>query len=111
MGLCVASLKLMEKTMIRFTLLLSVALLSGADRLAAQQNVEAQSITSMVKLEEVISGQLVQLNGKFKLRSRGRCKYLPAQAPAGPARRSDGARPKASTPYEGSNDFSHAFLP
>jgi quercetin dioxygenase-like cupin family protein len=36
--------------------------------LAAQQNVEARGITSMVKLEEVIFGHLTELNGKFKLR-------------------------------------------
>ena len=54
--------------MIRFTLLLFVALLGGVGSLAAQQNVEAQGLTSIVKLEEVISGHLTELNGKFKLR-------------------------------------------
>ena len=62
-------LKLREKTMMRFTLLLFVALLSGAGRLAAQENVEARGITSTVKLEEVIFGHLTELNGKFKLRA------------------------------------------
>lgn len=55
--------------MIRFMLLLVVALLSEANPLAAQQNVEARGITSIVKLEEVIFGHLVELNGKFKLRA------------------------------------------
>ena len=62
-------LKLMEKTMMRFTLWLVVALLSGAYRLAAQENVEARGITSIIKLEEVIFGHLTELNGKFKLRA------------------------------------------
>jgi len=53
----------------RFTLLLFVALLSGADRLAAQENVEARGITSMIKLDEVVYGHLAELNGKFKLRA------------------------------------------
>src|SRR5262245_2798480 len=59
----------MEKTMMRFTLLLFVALLSGAGRLAAQEKVEARGITSVIKLEEVIFGHLTELNGKFKLRA------------------------------------------
>jgi quercetin dioxygenase-like cupin family protein len=59
----------MEKTMMRFTLLLFVALLGGADRLAAQETVEARGITSVIKLDEVIFGHLTELNGKFKLRA------------------------------------------
>jgi quercetin dioxygenase-like cupin family protein len=59
----------MEKTMMRFTVLLVVALLSGTDLLAAQENVEARGITSIVKLDEVIFGHLTELNGKFKLRA------------------------------------------
>ena len=55
--------------MMRFTLLLVVALLSGADRLAAQENVEARGTTSIIKLDEVIFGHLTELNGKFKLRA------------------------------------------
>ena len=55
--------------MMRFTVLLVVALLSGADLLAAQENVEARGITSIVKLDEVIFGHLTELNGKFKLRA------------------------------------------
>ena len=55
--------------MMRFTLLLFVALISGAGRLAAQEKVEARGITSVIKLEEVIFGHLTELNGKFKLRA------------------------------------------
>ena len=55
--------------MMRFTALLVVALLGGADRLAAQEHVEARGITSIVKLDEVIFGHLTELNGKFKLRA------------------------------------------
>jgi quercetin dioxygenase-like cupin family protein len=60
---------LMEGTMMRFTLLLFVVLLSGAGRLAAQEKVETRGITSMIKIEEVIFGHLTELNGKFKLRA------------------------------------------
>jgi quercetin dioxygenase-like cupin family protein len=59
----------MEKTKMRFTLLIFIVLLSGGHRLAAQENVEARGITSVIKLEEVIFGHLVELNGKFKLRA------------------------------------------
>jgi quercetin dioxygenase-like cupin family protein len=62
------SSNLMEKPMMRFTLLLFMILLSGVHPLAAQQNVEARGITSVIKLEEVIFGHLAELNGKFKLR-------------------------------------------
>jgi len=55
--------------MMRFMLLLFVALLGGADRLAAQQGVEARGITSAIKLEEVVYGHLTELNGKFKMRA------------------------------------------
>jgi quercetin dioxygenase-like cupin family protein len=54
--------------MIRFVLLLMV-LLSGVHPVAAQQHVEARGITSAIKLEEIIFGHLVELNGKFKLRA------------------------------------------
>ena len=37
--------------------------------MAAQQHVEARGITSAIKLEEIIFGHLVELNGKFKLRA------------------------------------------
>jgi quercetin dioxygenase-like cupin family protein len=55
--------------MMRFTLLLLVALLGGTNRLAAQETVETRGITSEVKIEEVIFGHLTELNGKFKLRA------------------------------------------
>ena len=55
--------------MMRFILLLVVALLCEADRLAAQEKVEARGITSMIKLDEVVFGHLTELNGKFKLRA------------------------------------------
>jgi quercetin dioxygenase-like cupin family protein len=59
----------MEKTMMRFTLLLFMVLLGGADRLAAQEKIEARGLTSTVKLDEVIFGHLTELNGKYKLRA------------------------------------------
>ena len=61
--------KLMEMTIKRFTLLLFVVLLSGADHSAAQAKVEARGIASKLRIEEVISGHLAELNGKFKLRA------------------------------------------
>src|SRR5262245_47939410 len=54
----------MEKTMRRFTLLLLVALLGGTDRMAAQETVETRGITSVIKMDEVIFGHLIELNGK-----------------------------------------------
>ena len=55
--------------MVRFTLLLFVALLGVAGRLAAQDSVEMRGITSEVKLEEVVFGHLTELNGKYKMRA------------------------------------------
>ena len=55
--------------MMRFTLLLFLALLIGANRLAAQEKVEVRGVTSEVKIEEVTFGHLSELNGKFKLRA------------------------------------------
>jgi len=55
--------------MTRFTLLLMVALLIGADRLVAQEKVETRGITAEIKLEEVTFGHLTELNGKFKMRA------------------------------------------
>ena len=55
--------------MVRFTLLLFVALLGAAGRLAAQESVEMRGITSAVKLEEVVFGHLTELNGKYKMRA------------------------------------------
>src|SRR5262245_41862314 len=59
----------MEKTMRRFPLLLLVALLGGTDRVAAQETVETRGITSVIKMDEVIFGHLIELNGRFKLRA------------------------------------------
>ena len=59
----------METAMTRFTLLLFVALLCGADRSTAQEKVEARGITSEVKLDEVTFGHLTELNGKFRMRA------------------------------------------
>ena len=55
--------------MMRFTLLLFMVLLSGANRLAAQEKVEVRGVTTEVKIEEVTFGHLSELNGKFKLRA------------------------------------------
>jgi quercetin dioxygenase-like cupin family protein len=55
--------------MMRFMLLLLVALLGGAVRLAAQDAVEARGITTEIKIEEVIFGHLTELNDKLKLRA------------------------------------------
>ena len=55
--------------MTRFTLLLLTVLLAAALPVAAQDNVEARGITSVIKLEEIIFGHLTELNGKFKLRA------------------------------------------
>ena len=55
--------------MVRFTLLLFVALLGAAGRLDAQESVEMRGITSGVKLEEVVFGHLTELNGKYKMRA------------------------------------------
>jgi quercetin dioxygenase-like cupin family protein len=53
----------------RFTVLLVVMLLGAADRLAAEEKVDARGITQTIKLEEVVYGHLTDLNGKFKLRA------------------------------------------
>jgi hypothetical protein len=44
--------------MMRFTLLLFVALLAGASRLGA---VETRGVTSAIKVEEIIFGHLTEL--------------------------------------------------
>jgi quercetin dioxygenase-like cupin family protein len=54
---------------VHFTLLLFVVLLGGADRVAAQPNVEMRGIAATIKLEEVLYGHLAEINGKFKLRA------------------------------------------
>ena len=48
--------------------LLAFILLASTACAFAQQKVEAVGITPAVKLEEVVSGHLTELNGKFKLR-------------------------------------------
>jgi len=55
--------------MMRSALLLVVALLSGIDRLAAQEAVEARGITPSIKLDEVVYSHMEELNGKFKMRA------------------------------------------
>ena len=55
--------------MMRSALLLVVALLSGIDRLAAQETVEARGITPSIKLEETVYSHMEELNGKFKMRA------------------------------------------
>ena len=58
-----------EKIMIRPTLLCMIVLLSGVDRLAAQEKVEVRGVTSEVKIEEITFGHLTELNNKFKMRA------------------------------------------
>src|SRR5581483_10649167 len=55
--------------MIRLAPLICVALVGGADRSMAQDKVEMRGVTSTIKLEEVVYGHLLALNGKFKLRA------------------------------------------
>jgi len=50
------------------TLLLLAVLLTVADQPAAQHVPDIKVITAKVKLEEVVSGHLAELNGKYKLR-------------------------------------------
>jgi quercetin dioxygenase-like cupin family protein len=52
----------------RFLLPVFAALLSVADHSVAQPPVEIKGIASKIRLEEVVSGHLAELNGKFKLR-------------------------------------------
>jgi len=58
----------METKMVRLVLLV-LAFLGAADRLAAQEKVDARGITSVIKLEETVFGHLTELNGKYKLRA------------------------------------------
>lgn len=51
----------------RLTLLLFVALFYVVGYSSAQQQVDRKGTTSTVKLEEVMSGYLTALNGKYKL--------------------------------------------
>jgi len=61
----------MENTMMRFALLLVVALLGGVDRLAAQEAVEMRGITASIKLEETVYGHMdmAEVNGRYKMRA------------------------------------------
>jgi quercetin dioxygenase-like cupin family protein len=58
----------MECVMMRIMLML-VALLGGADRLAAQDHVEMRGLSAAIKLEEVVYGHMTEINGKFKMRA------------------------------------------
>jgi hypothetical protein len=58
-----------EESMRRLMPVLFVALITGADQSVAQETVEARGVASAVKLEEVVSGHLADLNGKFRLRA------------------------------------------
>ena len=53
----------------RLAPLLLVVFLTGSTPSGAQPQVEARGITSKVRLEEVITGHLADLNGKFKVRA------------------------------------------
>lgn len=59
----------MERTMARIALLLFVVLLGGAGQSTAQPGVETRGIAARIRIEEVVSGHLADLNGKFKLRA------------------------------------------
>ncbi len=52
----------------RLILMLCVALLSLAGLSVAQQQVDRKGIAAKVKYEQVVSGHLDELNGKYKLR-------------------------------------------
>ncbi len=52
----------------RATLILFAALLPLVGSSSAQQQVELKGVASTVKLEQVVSGHLTELNGKYKLR-------------------------------------------
>lgn len=52
----------------RLTLLVYIALLSLASLAVAQQQVERKGVTAKVKYEQVVSGHLAEINGKYKLR-------------------------------------------
>ena len=60
---------LMERTMTRMAALLFVVILGGADHATGQPEVDARGITAKVKLEEALSGHLLEINDKFKLRA------------------------------------------
>ena len=49
----------------RLALVVGAALIGFADHSAAQQTVESCGISAKVKLQDVVSGHLQELNGKF----------------------------------------------
>ena len=53
----------------RVAALFFAVLIAIANEAAAQQKVESQGISAKVRLEEVISGHLPELNGKFLIRA------------------------------------------
>lgn len=53
----------------RLVPLLFVAVASVADYSVAEEKVETRGMASGIKLEEIVSGHLAQLNGKFRLRA------------------------------------------
>jgi hypothetical protein len=59
----------MEKMMRRFTIFVLLALLGGTECLRAQETVETRGIASEIKIDEVVFGHVMELNGKFKLRA------------------------------------------
>ncbi len=58
-----------EETMKRLALVLLLAVLPVAGSSSAQQQVEAKGLRSKMGLESMVSGYLVELNGKYKLRA------------------------------------------
>jgi quercetin dioxygenase-like cupin family protein len=52
----------------QLTPILFVALLQVAGKSSAQQQVDRKGLTAAVKFEQVMSGHLTDLNGKYKLR-------------------------------------------
>jgi hypothetical protein len=49
--------------------LLFVSLFTVADQSAEAQGVDSKGITPKVKLEELVTGHIVELNGKYKFRA------------------------------------------
>ena len=59
----------MERTMVRIGALLVVVLLGVADHSTAQPGVETRGVSAKIRIDEVISGHLGEINDKFKLRA------------------------------------------
>jgi quercetin dioxygenase-like cupin family protein len=53
----------------RLVSLLFVVVATVADHAVAQEKVEMRGVASALKLEEIVAGHLLELNGKFKLRA------------------------------------------